>query len=456
MKIYNQVKENKKLVLFIASTVILMLFAVVWVYHIKVLNAPKVYSDGFGYFVYLPAIIYKDFTFSFVEGWEHPLTLNLVDGGMLNKYPVGVAIMESPFFFVAHLLSLLRDAVTGSFTATGYSNLYQYAILVAGIFYWVLGTSVLYALLVKYLHFSKDVSVITCVLVTYATNLFHYASYDACFSHIYSYALFNLFLYYLCWYEERARNKNESNKLYQTCIFGLLAGLIFMVRNTNIIFVVTYVFYGVKDFTTLKQRAKEIIAPKRAVPIVITGFITLLPQLCYWHAITGKWFVYSYGSNEPFYWGNPQIVNFLFSVRKGLLFWSPILLLALIGMLYAYKKRQQLYTGVIVFLVLILYVSSAWWSWYYGGSFGQRVAVDFMGVFAIFIAYLYTYIEKQAALKNSSIKFRIVRIGIYTYSGICMIWNFVCMFAYWYRILPSDKATWETVINILEWVGKKF
>lgn len=83
MKIYNQVKENKKLVLFIASTVILMLFAVVWVYHIKVLNAPKVYSDGFGYFVYLPAIIYKDFTFSFVEGWEHPLTLNLVDGAFL-------------------------------------------------------------------------------------------------------------------------------------------------------------------------------------------------------------------------------------------------------------------------------------------------------------------------------------------------------------------------------------
>lgn len=103
MKVLRQAKENKKLVLLIVSTAVFMLLAVIWVYHIKVLNAPKVYSDGFGYFVYLPAIIHNDFTFSFVEGWEHPLSLNLVDGGLLNKYPVGVAIMESPFFFAAHL-----------------------------------------------------------------------------------------------------------------------------------------------------------------------------------------------------------------------------------------------------------------------------------------------------------------------------------------------------------------
>lgn len=456
MKVLRQAKENKKLVFLIVSTAVFMLLAVIWVYHIKVLNAPKVYSDGFGYFVYLPAIIHNDFTFSFVEGWEHPLSLNLVDGGLLNKYPVGVAIMESPFFFAAHLVSLLRDAITGSFTATGYSNLYQYAILFGGIFYWIIGTIILYALLTRYLHFSKNVSVIACALITYATNLFHYASYDACFSHIYSYALFNIFLYYLCWYEEREIHNHEKNKLYQTCIFGLLAGLIFMVRNTNIIFVVTYIFYGVRDWSTFKQRIRKIIAPKRAIPIVITGFITLLPQLCYWHAITGKWFVYSYGSNEPFYWGKPQIGNFLFSVRKGLLFWCPILLLAIIGMIYAYKRRQQLYTGLIIFIVLILYISSAWWCWYYGGSFGQRVAVDFIGVFAIFIAYLYSYIEKQMVRGDKSLKFKMIQVGTYAYSGICLVWNLVCMFAYWYRILPSDKATWATVGNILEWVGSLF
>lgn len=67
--------------LFILITVFLMPCSIIWVYHVRVLNAPKVYSDGFGYYVYLPALIYRDFTFGFVEGWEHPLTLISVGGG---------------------------------------------------------------------------------------------------------------------------------------------------------------------------------------------------------------------------------------------------------------------------------------------------------------------------------------------------------------------------------------
>ena len=84
--------------LFLLTTAFLMVCSIIWVYHIRVLNGPKVYSDGFGYFVYLPALIYGDFDFGFVEGWEHPLKLIEAAGGYVNKYPVGVAVMESPFF----------------------------------------------------------------------------------------------------------------------------------------------------------------------------------------------------------------------------------------------------------------------------------------------------------------------------------------------------------------------
>ena len=331
--------REKALILFLAATAFLMLFSIIWVYHTKVLNAPKVYSDGFGYYVYLPALIYGDFTFGFVEGWEHPLKLIPAAGGLVNKYPVGVAVMESPFFLAAHLLSLLRDALTGSVTATGYTNLYQYMVLFGGVCYWIAGTVLLYLLLKKYLGFSGRVALLTCIVITYGTNLFHYASYDACFSHVYSYFLFNLFLYYLCWYEER--DVENRNRLWQTCIFGFLAGLIFMCRNTNILFVLTYVFYGVKDWKTWKARMVRILMPARAVPILLTGCVTIFPQLLYWHTATGHWFAYSYG-DEPFYWLAPQLGNFLFSVRKGLFFWSPVLLLALVGMVTACKAKEKL------------------------------------------------------------------------------------------------------------------
>lgn len=450
-KLKNILKEHIAFVIFIVTTVILMFMSIVWVYHIKVLNAPKVYSDGFGYYVYLPAVVYHDFNFEFVEGWEHPLTLKQVEGHPINKYPVGTAIMESPFFFAAHLLSVLRDMLTGSMTATGYSNLYQYFILFGGIIYWAAGTILLYRLLLYHFGFSKKISCITCVLITYGTNLFHYASYDACFSHIYSYTLFLAFLTYLCWYEKRENEK--KNKIWHTCIFGLLAGLIFMVRNTNILFVLTYVFYGVRDWESLKKRFFAILKPGRVVPIVLTGFIAIMPQLAYWHLATGHWFVYSYGSNEPFYWLAPELLNFLFSVRKGLFFWNPILLLSVVGMVLAYKKRENLYVGLVLFFLVIIYVSSAWWSWYYGGSFACRVAVDFMCVFAVFMAYMLSSIERKQKEEVLSGKgMYAARIIVYGYSVLCVAWNCIMMLAYWYRVIPSDGTTWQHIREVVEWL----
>ena len=444
-KMWDWVWQEKAFAAFLIITVFFMLVSVVWVYHVKVLNAPKVYSDGFGYFAYLPALLYGDFTFGFIEagGWEHSLKLVQASGGLVNKYPVGVAIMESPFFFAAHLISLLRDALTGSVTATGYSKLYQYMILFGGVCYWAAGTVLLYRLLKGYLGFSGRVSLLSCIVITYGTNLFHYASYDACFSHVYSYFLFNLFLYYLCWYEER--DKEGKNKVWQTCVFGFLAGLIFMCRNTNILFVLTYVFYGVRNWETFKNRAAVILKPLRAVPIIVTGVVTLFPQLLYWHAATGHWFLYSYGG-ESFYWLAPQLGNFLFSVRKGLFFWSPVLLLSVIGMIIAFRRRERLYTGLVVFFLLIVYVSSTWWMWYYGGSFGQRVVVDFMGLFAVFIACVFERVEEQG--KRQSRGYRLTAAGVYGYCGICIAWSLTCMAAYWHRVLPPDGADWNTIRDI--------
>lgn len=443
-----KIKAEKAFTGFLIITVFFMLCSIVWVYHVKVLNAPKVYSDGFGYYAYLPALLRGDFTFGFIEaeGWEHRLTLIAADGGLVNKYPVGVAIMESPFFFAAHLLSLLRDTLTGSATATGYSNLYQYMVLVGGVFYWMAGTVLLYKLLTGFLGFSKRVSLFTCIVITYGTNLFHYACYDACFSHVYSYFLINLFLYYLCWYERR--DKDGKNKLWQTCIFGFLAGLIFMCRNTNILFVLTYVFYGVTNWDTLKMRAVTILKPARAIPIILTGVVTLFPQLLYWHAATGNWFLYSYGE-EYFDWLAPQVGNFLFSVRKGLLFWSPVLLLAIPGIMIAYRKKEKLWAGLTAFLLIILYVSSAWWMWYYGGSFGQRVAVDFLCVFAVFLACVFEDLEKWRLQSGRSRIYKFAAVGIYGFCGLCVLWELICMRAYWYRVLPPDGADWNTVRDII-------
>ena len=117
------------------------------------------------------------------------------------------------------------------------------------------------------------------------------------------------------------------------------------------------------------------------------------------------------------------------------------------------RKRDKLYVGLITFFVLIVYVSSAWWSWYYGGSYGQRVVVDFLCVFAIFQAYVLNQLEYKRKLKrDKGIKCCLTEIVVYMYCCICIVWNCICMLAYWYRMIPSDGANWQNLQAVIQWL----
>ena len=45
---------------------------------------------------------------------------------------------------------------------------------------------------------------------------------------------------------------------------------------------------------------------------------------------------------------------------------------------------------MIGWLTFVVFILSSWWSWWYGGSFGCRVLIDYMPVFAIILAALLT------------------------------------------------------------------
>ena len=38
---------------------------------------------------------------------------------------------------------------------------------------------------------------------------------------------------------------------------------------------------------------------------------------------------------------------------------------------------------------------------------------------------------------------------VYGYCGVCIVWNLWCMTAYWYRVLPTDEADWDTIRAIV-------
>ncbi|HTF04998.1 MAG TPA: hypothetical protein VK826_13315, partial [Bacteroidia bacterium] len=157
-------------------------------------------SDGAGYYAYLPAFfIYHDHEFKFTQegnpakvdfpAANHILFMNrTTDGKLINKYFIGTAILESPFFFAAY-----ASAPVFGYHMNGYSFPFQVAIALAAIFYCLIGLDQVRRLLKKK-GVSEPVQAATLLLLFFGTNLFHYTLNEPSMSHVYSFCMIGIFL----------------------------------------------------------------------------------------------------------------------------------------------------------------------------------------------------------------------------------------------------------------------
>ena len=130
---------------------------------------------------------------------------------------------------------------------------------------------------------------------------------------------------------------------------------------------------------------------------MIAAFVVVwIPQFLYWKLVSGHFLFDAYGElGGVFHFNNPQIFNFLFSYRKGWLLYTPIMIIAILGLPILYFKMRQYFAAVSIYLIIMVYVLSSWWSWWFGGGYGMRALIDLYGILAIpFAAFLY-YAYKQ-------------------------------------------------------------
>jgi hypothetical protein len=97
---------------------------------------------------------------------------------------------------------------------------------------------------------------------------------------------------------------------------------------------------------------------------------------------TGHWWVDSY-PGEHFRWDDPHMLDILISYRKGLLVYTPLCALALIGLVPLWRRSRFTASAWVAFMLLLTYVLSSWWNWWYGGSFSARPFVEYLPLFAL-------------------------------------------------------------------------
>ena len=374
------------------SKLIILIFALVSV--IVVFNEDKqehnlYVNDACGYYLYLPAIfIYHDLSkLSFYPAldsqYNHSLGLQCslynISGNILDKYPVGVSLFESPFFCLAHAYC----KITNQFKADGFTMPYQLAGIFSNIFWVIAGLFVLTRFLKRY--FNDKIIAVTLMCITFGTNLYAYNSFIVGMSHPYSFFLFSCLLSLTdIWY-------SKQPKWSTSLLIGAILGLIFITRPINIITSVVVLFWMVNNITSLKERA--ILFGKNSFHILsalVAFFCVTFIQFAYWKYITGHWVFYSY-QDEGFNFLHPNILKGIFSYRKGWFVYTPMALIGLSGLYLLWMKNKRMAPSLILFSLVMIYCVFSWQSWWYGGSFGCRALIETYAFLSLPLAALIEY-----------------------------------------------------------------
>jgi hypothetical protein len=136
----------------------------------------------------------------------------------------------------------------------------------------------------------------------------------------------------------------------------------------------------------------------RALPVALAGLIPFLLQILVWKATTGKLLKYTYDQETFRYWASPRLWQTLFSLRHGLLAWSPLLLLSGAGLLgQVWKRRWRKDSGIVPFaaaFLILWYLNSAWYGWWFGNSFGGRAFLELTSLFALGLLFFYEWVAR--------------------------------------------------------------
>ena len=343
--------------------------------HYRSYQEQYIKNDVVSYYAYLPAyFIHHDISLEFTR--EDPNTYgskfwpeHTESGKLVIKTTMGLCYLYAPFFFVANAI-----APSLGYVADGFTQPYQTALMFSALVFLILGMIYLRKFLLLY--FDDLTTGITLLCLYFSTNWMWYTTGQPLMSHGYLFSLTAILLYVIVkWYKEAT--------YLRSFVIGLLYGLIILIRPTMIIFLIPFVLYDFHSGNFLKARLKLFLERKfHFLFMILIAFMIGLPQLLYWHKITGHWLYFSY-NGERFFWDNPHILEGLIGFRKGWLIYSPIMILTIIGLFVMKGKEKVFKHATIITFLITIYVIWSWWSWWYGGSFGQRPLIDFYPLLAL-------------------------------------------------------------------------
>ena len=418
------------------STIAFYFIVLLSIYFIKWGNSEHPFlMDVDQYYSYLVAqFIHHDFTFHFPH---HYWLVETPTQQYIPKVTMGLAFLYLPFFTIGNIIAHVCNYET-----LGYSAPYYWSIHIGSILYVLIG--LWYCRKSLLLFFKEWIVALSLLFVIIGTNLFFYTYKESEMSHGLLFFLFSVFIYHvLKW--------RQTDKIKHVYYFSFIAGLVTLIRPTEILILLFPLLIYVSNFSQLKSRLIEIINLKwKLIFSLFIFFIPIIPQLIFWKTHTGQFLFFSYGTQEGFFFADPKFYSVLFGWRKGWFIYTPIMILSIIGLLLMFFKRKDLFFSVFIYFVLNLYLICCWWDWGYGGAFGMRALVQCYAFLIIPFAFFLNW--SLSKIKKNVLRFILGTITViyclfcsynnvfqtYLMNNSLMHWDSMTKEAYKYTFLTTD------------------
>ncbi len=404
--------------------------------------------DGIFYYITLRSV-YLDGDIDFANEAKRFPWVKLSFGKLLkngltaNPFPIGSAILWSPFYVGADLYC----SISGKFNRNGYSPPYVKAVMLGSVF-WVSIGLLLCAVAIRRLFGDGVNSWITVALMLLASPLAFYIAMQPDYSHANSFFAVSLLLYL------SVRALRQEGKIsYRYAFFtGVSVGVVFLVRWQDVLMgAIPVVIFLLKDhpLTSPKDLLKRF--PLLAA-MGLGALLTAVPQMIYWKIMYGSFITVPMGGSFLSF-KHIAFPEFFLSTWNGVFLWHPLLLLALVGLVvmafwWNLEKgaevevpgkrngfcvsRWFIWTVIVVVGLefLLCMMVEDWWS---GGSFGQRRLVAILPLMLLGFHYIMVW-----AAGHKDKKKKIPIFGLSCLLVFLVFLNLLTMARYHQRKLPYN------------------
>ena len=375
-------------------------------------NSPVIRADGVGYHAWTYAILRGDLNFRDLPNETYAFT-ETRPGYFWNSYPPGVALARLPamVWLVRHRDDFGRPTTREHVAAAILSALA------------LIATAALLFYTCRVAGASFQSANVAILAVVFGTGLFHYATYDAAYSHVWTVLGLSTLA------ALAARSRLRAGHIPVAWLVLLPAWLV-LVRNTNVFALAilggAYLFLSPHYLNATRRGATRNTA--WLVAGLAAGVGIQLALNTYGH---GRFVLASY-HGQLFAWHRPMHWSLLTSVGEhGLVPYYPV---AILLVLLPFASRG-VRPGAWIFAMLVgfcLLLYGYWNAWHFGASFGARGFVDVLPLGAPLFAAALTQLTRP------------LRYAVIAITLLCVYATSSLMAGYWRSSLPYHEIAAET------------